>query len=606
MRRWTWGLLVLSVASLALFFALFSPWGSGTPRSSALVNTGHAHIEIDVVQDPGGTWCNPVDTTTNVVSGVHKAAICLTDVTTVSPGAFNIELNYDIADNLNSCTDTPNQTIPALDSNPDANVGTTVFSGNTGAGNLGTGCDCSSGGLAFPTCDYWAGFPPDDFTATERTAYVSCACATSATLPIGAAVSSVLAVVTYTANGTGVDSLEFGTVAVYPGPILRCPSAYCFGATVIKGNVPTNTPLPPTATPTTTNTPLPTATPTITQTPTITNTPLPATSTPTATATSTPTNTPQPSPTPTYTPTPTVFAFIDKNVGNDCNFSTRTSHTTETVGDTHSMAVCLANIPDELEAFTAVVTFDSDLDQCPVTGATCDVETDPDCLDANPDANAGDTTFGTSLGPDWDCNWERGPTCNDTLPTSAEAASLDSAVGEAIIYCERHQVADGVFGASPFTDHLTLATLTLKVAAAGEDTVGLDLAVQGIGFSASCRQDMTADLNADSVAPTTMDCFGATDTKESVIRHRRTATPTEKPTATETAAPPATSTPIPPPPPTATPLGGVGTQIVPPPTGSGSSGGSFPWALAFVGAAGTAALAGGLSLRLGWVRRRAR
>jgi hypothetical protein len=235
--------------------------GGSTDVASAAGPT----IAIDVVQDAGGTWCNPIDSVTTVnVGTVHQAAICLSDVTTVSPGSFGFELNYDVAGTLNSCTDTPNQAMPALDSNPDANVGATVFSGNTGAGNLGTGCDCSSGGLGFPTCDYWAGSsPPDGFTATEKTAYISCVCASSATLPIGAGVSSVLAVVTYTATGVGSDVLGFGTASVYPGPILRCPSAGCLGATVIKQLAPTNTPIPPT------NTPLPaTATPTPTVTPT--------------------------------------------------------------------------------------------------------------------------------------------------------------------------------------------------------------------------------------------------------------------------------------------------------------------------------------------------
>jgi hypothetical protein len=87
------------------------------------------------------------------------------------------------------------------------------------------------------------------------------------------------------------------------------------------------------------------------------------------------------------------------------------------------------------------------------------------------------------------------------------------------------------------------------------------------------------------------------------VHHRSTATPTEVP-ATETSTPGPTS----PPPPTsarpaatATPLGGgVGPQLFPPGTGSGSDGG-FPWASTawvLMGAAGAAALAGGLYLRV--------
>jgi len=82
---------------------------------------------------------------------------------------------------------------------------------------------------------------------------------------------------------------------------------------------------------------------------------------------------------------------------------------------------------------------------------------------------------------------------------------------------------------------------------------------------------------------------------------RSTRTPTPEPTATP--APP-TATPLPPPPPppppTATPSGGVGPQIVAPPTGEGAeTGAGLPWTiigLAIAGAAGVVAGLGGYSL----------
>ena len=318
MKRWTLALVAMSAVGLALFFTLVHPGGSGTPRTSAHVNTGIPHLEIDVVEDGTGVWCNPVDTTTTVTPGVHKVAICASDLL-ATVNTFAVEINYN--SDLNSCADT-GQTGTGLDANPDANVGATVFSGSSGAGNLGTGCDCSSGTQQYPTCDYWPG-APEGFPASTRTAYISCGCTTTQTTPFGAGKSHPLAVVAYTAVGVGVDTLSFGTVGVYMSgqPTIRTGT----GATVFKGvtptpPVPTNTPtrtatptpVPATATPTPTrtNTPLPTATntplpPTATFTPvppTATNTPVP----PTATNTPVPTATNTPLPTATNTPLPTA------------------------------------------------------------------------------------------------------------------------------------------------------------------------------------------------------------------------------------------------------------------------------------------------------------
>jgi hypothetical protein len=243
-------LLTLATAaaiSLVAVLGVRSLGGSGGV-ASANVGTGVPHIELDLVEDGPNTWCNPVQNDASVDLGaVHKVAICLSDATS-SPGAFNIELNYDAAKvggvDLNSCTDKPYNNDLGFDQNPDANEGTTVFSGSAGAGALGTGCDCASGTLNPPTCNY----NPD--TPNPKTAFISCTCTASVTLPAGNGISSPLAVVTFQANGTveGVDTLSFGTVAVYPysGPVmLRCPSANCYGADVHKVIPPTPTPPPP-------------------------------------------------------------------------------------------------------------------------------------------------------------------------------------------------------------------------------------------------------------------------------------------------------------------------------------------------------------------------
>jgi len=238
--------LVLPLLLLAMTLVGFRLFSGSANVASAHVSTGTPHIELDVVEDGTGVWCNPVHSVTSVNVGVvHKAAICLSGAL-AAVNSFGVELNYDSA--LNLCADT-GQTGTGLDANPDANVGATVFSGSSGAGNLGTGCDCSSGTQQYPVCDYWPG-APEGFPASTRTAYISCVCTTTQTLPHGAGVSHPIAVVTFTANGGGADVLSFGTVSVYMSGQTTIRSGT--GATVTK--------IGPTPPPEATNTPAPTAT----------------------------------------------------------------------------------------------------------------------------------------------------------------------------------------------------------------------------------------------------------------------------------------------------------------------------------------------------------
>ena len=226
--------------------------------------------------------------------------------------------------------------------------------------------------------------------------------------------------------------------------------------------------------------------------------------------TSTPTATPVWSPTPTFTPTPTVWAYIDKIDNGDgwCDIVDATS--TETVGQNHTLAVCLGNVPDTIESFWFVVSFDADLDQC-VQATEC-AEGD-DCLDSNPDANAGNTTFGQSLGDGWDCTIEGDPYCGE-LQANALAALDGEGSGIARIWCQRDE--DNV--QSGFTDYLALATVDLKVVAAGVDQVSFeDLYVWGDGYAATC-EGMVVDANADTILEVVMPCQGATDIKEPVSR----------------------------------------------------------------------------------------
>jgi hypothetical protein len=288
MRRWTWACLALTAAILALVFAIFRLGGSSAPPSLAQPVPA---LEIDVVQDAGNTWCNPVDSTTASsvpVGNPHQAAICLIGAAE-NPDALTLAVTYNSS--LNSCTNT-GQTIPGLDANPNFQLEWLL-----GTGDEALSWDCSSNGNAYPSCG-------------SGTANISCNESTAE--PKAPTGNEAIAVITWTAAGNGTDTIGFGAGAIYDWadePILRCPAS-CIGATVTKGvSAPTATFTPlPTATPTIpgptntpTETPLPTATPTITNTPTVTATPT-ITNTPTDTAT--PTETPLPTATPTITDTP--------------------------------------------------------------------------------------------------------------------------------------------------------------------------------------------------------------------------------------------------------------------------------------------------------------
>ncbi|HUS82015.1 MAG TPA: hypothetical protein VM013_02005, partial [Dehalococcoidia bacterium] len=68
------------------------------------------------------------------------------------------------------------------------------------------------------------------------------------------------------------------------------------------------------------------------------------------------------------------------------------------VGDTYQIAVCLSDSPKAPAAFNFDIFYDTSLVQSPNIDCL-----DSPCLDANPDANAGTTSWGQPLGTGWDC-----------------------------------------------------------------------------------------------------------------------------------------------------------------------------------------------------------
>jgi hypothetical protein len=293
----------------------------------------------------------------------------------------------------------------------------------------------------------------------------------------------------------------------------------------------------------------------------------------------------------------TAYAYIDKNIHNGdgpCDPDYIDDATVETVGSTHKLAVCIDSLPVPVGAFELGIRYDDLLDECEDEDCADDL-----CLDDNPDANAGATTWGDGLGQGWDCDIEGQPICDGDGDTGPQE-------GLALIWCEaldgvpaalgdgesQRVVADG-------DNWATLAVLTLDVAAAGTDEVIIDyLAVwgpPGTGLIGACGGvDGVDGVFTQTVVQDGMACYGAKDRKRP---------PSEKPTPTPTEVPPtSTSVPptsTPPPVPTATPFGGPGGIVVaPPPTGAGPSGGGMPWTLMaslLAGGAGAAIAAGGVA-----------
>jgi len=276
------------------------------------------------------------------------------------------------------------------------------------------------------------------------------------------------------------------------------------------------------------------------------------------------------------------------------------------VGDSYDVAVCIGGMSQAIGSFYLIVTYDDTLNSSP--NESCP---SGDCFDANPDANAGTTTWGTSLGSGWDCNiFDLSP------PQGDRNLATGPANGEAYLGCW------SLSGPYTFGDNETsgvLALISFTAIAGSPDPDTLSLA----DSSVSSYQGVDIGVCGGSPA---MSCNGATDEKAGTPAPTATATwtptatrtpcpngicPTNTPTPkawTKTPTPPATGTPTPaepgepaqpPPPPPPPPTGGQLPQVVPPATGSGPDG--IPWASTAVwllAAAGAFSVSlGGLYLR---------
>jgi hypothetical protein len=249
-------LAVLAAAAIAAVATVAPRFGGGTERVEAQDGASVA-VALDMDITNGSGPCNPIDPEggSSGDGAEFKVAICLTGAA-APPLTFNIDVLYD--DTLDQCVPVDCPGVECLDANPDANAGTTSWT----TPDLGTGCDCSIGGLKPPQCDE----DPDTGPGKGK-AFINCYC-DSPTLPVGEGVSSPIAVVTFKSIANGSDTFTFGVVALYDEPganILRCPPkkdmAPCSGGTrgelAPTSPIPTAAAVPPTDTPNASGTPVP-------------------------------------------------------------------------------------------------------------------------------------------------------------------------------------------------------------------------------------------------------------------------------------------------------------------------------------------------------------
>ena len=187
------------------------------------------------------------------------------------------------------------------------------------------------------------------------------------------------------------------------------------------------------------------------------------------------------------------------------------------VGDpNYGVGICLSGISAALGSFEVSVRYDDTLNQA------SDVTCTGTCLDSNPDANAGSTTWGTSLGGGWDCSgFGFSPPRGDRDPLTGAGN------GEAYIGCWS---LTGPWTMGDNETSGTLAVINFHAVAGGADNLTLNNA--GIGDTegnvfGTCNPYMPDTLE--------MTCVGGTDAKEG----------TPPPTNTPTITPAATNTPCP-------------------------------------------------------------
>jgi len=313
---------------------------------------------------------------------------------------------------------------------------------------------------------------------------------------------------------------------------------------------------------------------------------------------------------------PTIQLDMDPTNGTGpCDINHIDASRTTTPGATYQVAVCL--VDDGVGAPAAInfdLSYNNSLNQCVPASASALL---PPGLDANPDMNAGATTFSSpDLGTGWDCTsgGQTPPSC-DANPT-APAGVHHITVG-CINAAGTKTLPHGIGVSSP------IAEITFHAIGSGTDTLTwgpVHLVTANQANIVKCPQGPGTCVNGtDDKSGPTATVAPPTDTPTptltptpdcDIVAGAPTCTPTPKahtptPTITTTATATTAAAAPPAPPPPAPPSGGAGANVRPPNTGDGSSGRPFGLTIAWLiaGAMATTLVGGTYYLRRVRMRR---
>jgi len=392
------GIAVLVVAALM-------PLGA---QHATLQSGGSIQLDMDATN---GQPCASIDSSIDVETGqTFKVAVCMSGLPE-QPAAFDYEILYD--DQVLRVPDKPDEGT-GLDDNPDANAGATTF----GSSQLGEGWDCSGATLKYAQGD------ADTDTGAGHGRTLSGGCMSVAG-PYSLGTTGVLGVVDVVALAPGSASMTLTKVVITGESGIEagtCDPGIFNPIECGSGNV-TITGAPVTMTPEPTATLMPGETPapgeTVTE------------GTPDGGGSGGQTGTPgsggQAGGTPGANATPsgsqrtaTAAAAegkpsltLDANISNgDGPCDIIDDEATIEKGGSVEVAACLTFPNDPPATFEVTVLYDEktvngrNVRSCDGNLQGGEVEGSRSALDCNPDINAGETTFGTSLGEGWSCSLE--------------------------------------------------------------------------------------------------------------------------------------------------------------------------------------------------------
>ncbi|MCJ7491913.1 MAG: LamG domain-containing protein [Dehalococcoidia bacterium] len=186
------------------------------------------------------------------------------------------------------------------------------------------------------------------------------------------------------------------------------------------------------------------------------------------------------------------------------------------LGESYQVAICVGGLQQAVAVFSATVLYDDYLNFAPEISCTTN-----NCLDDNPDANAGATTWGDGLGEGWDCN-----ILGAAEPTADKDLESGPGQGEAFIACLS---GAGLYRLGDNETWGVLAVINFQTVAAGVDSLSFGDASENT-LGDSCGVEMgTCGASKD------ISCSGGTV--------NISMTPAPSPTPTTTPTPTPTSTP---------------------------------------------------------------